>query len=124
VRPPAGRALVDGEAVVFRPDGRSDFEAMLTRRGWESAAYVAFDLLTLNGEGLRLRPLEERFYRGSLSASTASCSARRSRPRANSSSLRPVSSDWKASWRNGRSLYKSGRSRNWLKTRNPAFVRT
>jgi bifunctional non-homologous end joining protein LigD len=22
------------------------------------------------------------------------------------------------------SLYKSGRSRNWLKTRNPAFVRT
>jgi bifunctional non-homologous end joining protein LigD len=55
---PAERVLVDGEAVVFRDDGRSDFEALLTRRGGESASYVPFDLLT--GEGLRLRPLEER----------------------------------------------------------------
>jgi bifunctional non-homologous end joining protein LigD len=57
---PAERALVDGEVVVFRSDGRSDFEALLTRRGGESASYVAFDLLTLNGEGLRPRPIEER----------------------------------------------------------------
>jgi bifunctional non-homologous end joining protein LigD len=57
---PAERALVDGEAVVFRADGLSDFEALLTKRGGEIASYVAFDLLTLEGEDLRLRPLEER----------------------------------------------------------------
>jgi bifunctional non-homologous end joining protein LigD len=57
---PAERALVDGEVVVFRPDGRSDFEALLTRRGEESASYVAFDLMRLEGEDLRLRPLEQR----------------------------------------------------------------
>ena len=31
------RALVDGEAVVFRSGGLSDFEALLTKRGGESA---------------------------------------------------------------------------------------
>jgi hypothetical protein len=29
----ADEALVDGEAIVFRPDGRSDFHALLARRG-------------------------------------------------------------------------------------------
>ena len=29
---PAKHALVDGEAVVFRSDGLSDFEALLTKR--------------------------------------------------------------------------------------------
>jgi hypothetical protein len=53
-------ALVDGEAVVFRPDGRSDFEALLARRGGEGASYVAFDLMSLESEDLRLRPLKER----------------------------------------------------------------
>jgi bifunctional non-homologous end joining protein LigD len=28
---PADEILIDGEAVVFRADGRSDFEALLTR---------------------------------------------------------------------------------------------
>jgi ATP-dependent DNA ligase len=46
--------------MVFRPDGLSDFEALLTKRGSERAAYVAFDLLALDGEDRRLRPLEER----------------------------------------------------------------
>jgi ATP-dependent DNA ligase len=32
----------------------------LTKRCGENASYVAFDLLTLEGEDLRLRPLEER----------------------------------------------------------------
>jgi bifunctional non-homologous end joining protein LigD len=30
---PADEALIDGEAVVFRHDGRSDFHAVLTKRG-------------------------------------------------------------------------------------------
>ena len=54
------KALIDGEAVVFLPDGHSDFAALRTRAGGEQAALVAFDLLSLDGEDLRQRPLEER----------------------------------------------------------------
>jgi bifunctional non-homologous end joining protein LigD len=86
---PAERALIDGEAVVFRPDGRSDFEALLTTRGAASASFLAFDLIALAGEDLRLRPLEER--RAALSRLVAGADARRSRPRAKSSSPRPAS---------------------------------
>jgi ATP-dependent DNA ligase len=42
----ADRALIDGEAVVLRSDGRSDFVALLTRRGGAQASFVAFDLPT------------------------------------------------------------------------------
>jgi bifunctional non-homologous end joining protein LigD len=45
-------ALIDGEAVVFLGDGWSDFHALLTKRGGEAAALVAFDLLRLNGDDL------------------------------------------------------------------------
>ena len=57
---PADEALIDGEGVVFRPDGRSDFEALLTKWGGERASYVAFDLLRLNGQDIRLQRLEDR----------------------------------------------------------------
>jgi bifunctional non-homologous end joining protein LigD len=56
----ADEAMIDGEAVVFQDDGRSDFHALLTKRGWEEALFVAFDLLRLNGDDLRQRPLEKR----------------------------------------------------------------
>jgi len=45
---------------VLRNDGRSDFGALMTKRGGAQAAFVAFDLLRLNGEDLRLRPIEAR----------------------------------------------------------------
>jgi ATP-dependent DNA ligase len=45
---------------VFQDDGRSDFHALLTKRGWAEAALVAFDLLRLDGDDLRQRPLEKR----------------------------------------------------------------
>jgi hypothetical protein len=35
------RALIDGEAVVLRDDGRSDFGALLTKRGGAQASFVA-----------------------------------------------------------------------------------
>jgi bifunctional non-homologous end joining protein LigD len=54
------KALIDGEAVVLRKDGRSDFGALLTKRGGAQATLVAFDLVRLNGDDLRLRPLEAR----------------------------------------------------------------
>ena len=57
---PAESALIDGEAVVFRSDGHSDFAALRTKAGGARACLVAFDLLNFNGEDLRQRPLEER----------------------------------------------------------------
>ena len=45
---------------MLRNDGRRDFVALLTKRGGAQASLVAFDLVRLEGEDLRLRPLEER----------------------------------------------------------------
>ena len=45
---------------MFRPDGRSDFGALRTKAGGAEACLVAFDLLNLDGEDFRQRPLEER----------------------------------------------------------------
>jgi bifunctional non-homologous end joining protein LigD len=56
----ADEALIDGEAVVFRPDGRSDFSVLMTKRGGAQASFVAFDLERLNRGNLCLRPIEER----------------------------------------------------------------
>jgi bifunctional non-homologous end joining protein LigD len=49
-----------GEAVVFRPDGHSDFAALRTNRGAEQASFVAYDLLRFQGEDWRSMPLEVR----------------------------------------------------------------
>ena len=57
---PADQALIDGEAVVLRKDGRSDFGALLTKRGGAEATLMAFDLVRLDGDDLRLKPLEAR----------------------------------------------------------------
>jgi bifunctional non-homologous end joining protein LigD len=85
----ADRALIDGEA----DDGRSDFGALLTKRGGAQASLVAFDLLRLaEGEVVFAKACE-------------------------------LGLEGIVSKRAG-SFYKSGKSRNWLKTINPDFVRT
>ena len=56
----AESALIDGEAVAFRLDKHSDFAALRTEAGSARACPVAVDLLNLNGEDLRQRPIEER----------------------------------------------------------------
>jgi bifunctional non-homologous end joining protein LigD len=121
--------MIDGEAVVFRDDGRSDFHALLTKRGGAQAALVAFDLLRLNGDDLRMRPLEKR--RETLMRLVA---RRRGDGILFSDALPEVGAIMFAeacelglegivSKRAG-SFYRSGKSRNWLKTKNPDFVRT
>ena len=52
------KAIVDGEVVVLTPEGVPRFE--LLQRHVDPAAYVAFDLLSLDGEDLVDRPYEER----------------------------------------------------------------
>jgi hypothetical protein len=47
---PAERALVDGEAVVFRPDGRSEGAAPLGVTAVTAAVLVAVTAFRLEGE--------------------------------------------------------------------------
>lgn len=60
----AGRAMVlDGELVVTDDAGRTDFQALqgfLRNPAGKHPAYVVFDLLALDGDDLRDRPLVER----------------------------------------------------------------
>ncbi len=124
---PAENALIDGEAVVFRPDGRSDFGALRTKAGGAQACLVAFDLLSLDGEDLRQRPLEER--RDKLARLIAGVDgvvfseAIEAEGAVVFAHACELGLEGIVSKRAG-SLYRSGTSRNWLKSKNPAFVRT
>lgn len=51
-------AILDGELVCLDPDGRSNFHKLLFRREWPY--FYAFDVLSVDGEDLRERPLVER----------------------------------------------------------------
>jgi bifunctional non-homologous end joining protein LigD len=121
------RALIDGEAVVLRDDGRGDFGALMTKRGGAQAPFVAFDLLRLEGDDLRERPLEARRealmrlvagVEGILFSEAFATNGAVVFAKACELGLEGI-----VSKREG-SLYRSGRSRNWLKTVNPDFVRT
>ena len=124
---PAESALIDGEAVVFRPDGRSDFGALRTKAGGAEACLVAFDLLNLDGEDLRQRPLEERRDKlarlvagvdGILFSEAIEAEGAIVFAHACELGLEGIVS------KRAGSRYRSGTSRNWLKSKNPAFVRT
>lgn len=53
-----GEAVIDGEIVALDKDGVSRFQLLQNARG--DLVFAAFDLLWLNGEDLRRRPIEER----------------------------------------------------------------
>ena len=123
----ADGALIDGEAVVFRPDGHSDLAALRTNAGAGQAALAAFDLLSLDGEDLRPRPLEER--REALSGLIAggdnivfseAIAAEGALVFAKACEL---GLEGIVSKRAG-SRYWSGRTRQWVKSKNPNFART
>lgn len=59
-------AVLDGEVVVLQPDGRTDFQDLQNALHGSSGGalcYFAFDLLEVEGEDLRARPLVERKFR-------------------------------------------------------------
>ena len=56
----ASSFLIDGEVVIARDDGTSDFRALRSRRRGHEAVLYAFDLIELNGDDLRDLPLIER----------------------------------------------------------------
>jgi bifunctional non-homologous end joining protein LigD len=55
---PVETATIDGEAVIFHPDGHSDFTALRSKIRSETAVLVAFDLLEVAGADIRRHPLE------------------------------------------------------------------
>ncbi len=60
---PVSQAILDGEVVVYLPDGRSSFQALQNTMNEEHAGrltYVVFDLLYLDGYDLREAALEDR----------------------------------------------------------------
>jgi bifunctional non-homologous end joining protein LigD len=54
------QALIDGEIAVLLPSGVTSFQALQNRPASTRFTYFAFDLLHLDGEDLRDRPLIER----------------------------------------------------------------
>ena len=123
---PVDNALIDGEAVAFLPGGHSDFAALRTKAGGARASYIAFDLLSLEGDDLRQRPLEERRnalsrlvhgvdsiqFSESVEAEGATVFAH-----ACALGLEGIVS------KRVHSRYRSGASRNWLKCLSPEFQR-
>ena len=60
VRLRASSFVLDGEGVILRPDGASDFDRLHSRADCDEAQLLAFDLLELDGIDLRCAPLERR----------------------------------------------------------------
>jgi bifunctional non-homologous end joining protein LigD len=52
--------VIDGEVVVLREDGRSDFNALRSKHRNDAALLLAFDLVECKGQDLRDVPLIER----------------------------------------------------------------
>ena len=57
---PVETAVIDGEAIVLRPDNTSDFEALRSRHGQAEAILVAYDVMEADSQEVRPEPLEER----------------------------------------------------------------
>jgi bifunctional non-homologous end joining protein LigD len=54
---PVESAVLDGEAIVLRPDNTSDFEGLRSRQGQAEAILVAYDLMELDAHDVRPEPL-------------------------------------------------------------------
>jgi anaerobic glycerol-3-phosphate dehydrogenase len=52
--------VIDGEAVILGVDGRSDFNALHSRKHNHEVQLCAFDVLAIEGEDLRALPLSMR----------------------------------------------------------------
>jgi len=119
--------LIDGEVVCCDVQGVTSFQLLRHRRNEPQASLYAFDLLELNGTDLRREPIEVRKATFSI--------LRKSRPgvRLNEHLERPEGAlvfqhackmglEGIVSKRLG-SRYRSGRSPDWLKFKNPSAPR-
>ena len=119
--------LIDGEVVVAREDGRPDFHALRSRHRGPEAVLYAFDLLEHNGADLRDLPLIERKQRLARLLGRA----QRQAICFNEHMADDGPNVFKHVCRMGLegivskrtdAPYRSGPSRTWLKSKNPASV--
>ena len=116
--------LIDGEIVVIRSDGVSCFERLRSRLHDETAFIYAFDLLELDGKDLRREPLAVRKAALVSVVIQAGAGLRLNEhieadgtlvfSHACKLGLEGIVSKRKAS------QYRSGPTRDWLKSKNPA----
>jgi bifunctional non-homologous end joining protein LigD len=123
---PVDNAMLDGEAVVFRPDGHSDFAALKTNRGAAEASFVAFDLLQFQGEDWRSIPLEVR--RAQLESVVAGVDGIKFSEAIEGDGAVVFAHACQLGlegvvWKRLGGVYSSGRCRNWVKVKNPEFQR-
>jgi bifunctional non-homologous end joining protein LigD len=132
---PIGAAVIDGEAVAFDPEGRPSFAALRSIEGQRGAVLIAYDLLECNGLDLRREPLQDRRARlarllkpprGKAAQTVAGGLVLSEAVEANGEAMFrhacAMGLEGIVSKRIG-SRYVSGRTRAWLKTKNPSFRR-
>jgi ATP-dependent DNA ligase len=119
----ARSCLIDGEAVYCGDDGIAEFQKLRRRSNDRMVFLYAFDLIELNGEDMRRRSLMER--KGALAKLIANAApgltfnehiegdGRDIFLHAMAMGLEGIVSKFKAA------PYRSGRSREWLKLKNP-----
>ena len=114
---------------MLRPDQTSDFEALRSPNGHAAAVLVAYDLMEVDGHDVRPESLEERRTR------LAKLLSRKNNPIGDGIQLsEAITGDGDAIFRHAcymglegivskriGSRYVSGRTRVWLKTKNPGF---
>jgi len=115
-------AIIDAEAVIIGPDGITDFKAMESRQRDDEAFAYVFDLMVLDGEDLRQRPwLERRELLRKILRKTSAIHF-------NDHHLGQGPEIYEQACRMGLegivsklidAPYRSGRSRAWLKVKNP-----
>jgi ATP-dependent DNA ligase len=57
---PVNSAVLDGEAILLRPDNTSNFDGLRSRQGQAEAILVAYDIMEADGQDMRPEPLEAR----------------------------------------------------------------
>ena len=114
--------LIDGEVVCCDERGLARFDVLRRRRNEANAFLYAFDLLELDGTDLRREPLETRkaTLASVLRKTTEACgSTSIGAPMAIFQHACQLGCEGIVSKRLG-SSYRSGRSPDWLKFKNPA----
>ncbi|MBM0204064.1 hypothetical protein JNW90_13790 [Micromonospora sp. STR1s_5] len=124
-----GRDIVlDGEAVCQNPDGSSDFHALAGEDGCKRAVLWAFDLLMLDGVDLRAEPVEARREKLETLLRAASVTGIAFSEHSTGDGQKMFEAACRMNLegivakRLG-TRYTSGRSRHWLKIKNPTFAR-
>ena len=125
---PVENAVIDGEAMVMRTENSFDFEALEIAPGQAEAILVAYDVMELDGQDVRPEPLEERRKRLAKLLSRSNKAMREGIQLSDA-----IAGDGGQIFRHACNMglegivsgsrYVSGRTRAWLKTKNPNFKR-